>query len=159
MADLKTYTSMTYESNSGDAKSRWITVIQDPITGVTHSVNYTSSEQEGRDWGHNVLNTKNGSPSESLYTIVHSIQELDQVLMAYDDDYSSNYKAPGFSENLKCKCWRCDKDINVSQSYDYMTSKYKVTMNCHGQEETKSFTAEEINSINSTGGKWVAFLY
>lgn len=58
---------------------------------------------------------------------------------------------------LKCKCWRCDKEIPVEQHWDFMLSTNIVIMRCHGSTETKNFTDKQIETINKSG-YWWAFL-
>lgn len=155
---MKNLTTQTYQSGpTGDPKTKWTTVISDPVTGVVYKLKYTETEEEGRTWGEGYVN---GTPSS--YGQGWEIKSLDEgpnfnTPTAYGDfGSSSNSEAPAPKPKIEVTCWTCGKKIDAKHQYAWFGDELTLEMSHCGKTEIKTFTLSQATELAKIG--YMAFL-
>jgi len=80
--------------------------------------------------------------------IVLKIRGLASQIFGEDNHvYYDAYK----TDNLKCKCYVCEKEITPTQTWEYASLVYRISMKCCAREETVKLTEAQIKLNNETG--------
>jgi hypothetical protein len=150
-------TAMTYETGpTGDPKTKWTTVISDPVTGVVYGLGYFATEDEGRKWGDAQVN---GVPSQ--YGQGWEIKELDEgpnfnTPTVYGDFGSSSSEPPAPKPKIEVTCWTCGKQIEAKHQYAWFGDELTLEMSHCGKNETKTFSLAQAKELAKIG--YMAFL-
>jgi hypothetical protein len=144
-------TAMTFETDpSGDASTRWTTTISDAATGHVELIFYSSTEEAGREWAANYLN----SGKEYDYS------ELDVGKpIAYEDYFESKAPDPPPPEpspKIPVTCYRCGSAVDATHLWNNWTNELTLESKHCGQLETKRFSLETAKELAKVG--WMAFL-
>lgn len=59
------------------------------------------------------------------------------------------------SKQLKCKCYRCNKDIkDINQYWDFYSAMFVITIKCHDKEQVVKLSERQIEISNKSGWFW-----
>lgn len=118
-------------------------------TFVLHDDEVVRCVATNKSWGKNG-EIGSGLVGGSIFSYgLPSIADLDMApdsapaMMFYGDPYKT--------EDLKCKCYVCAKEISPSQRWDYNVNMYNITMKCCGREEVVKLTEDQIKRNNQSG--------
>ena len=169
----KTY--LTYEQRKADGSHDcWVTKISDINTGAVEATYYTTTEEEGRQWGRDYLNGKftwntgktiilpkgvsfnGGAIIAQQYDPLapDPIQELDQAPIRMYGDFTPPPK-PDRPE-IEATCYICGNKFKPVHSWNSWTDNVHLTMAHCGRTEYKELTLQQATEVAKIG--YLAFL-
>jgi hypothetical protein len=168
---MATKTYMTYQTATPTGfNDQWTTVISDVYSGAVYAIQFTASEQEGRDWAEGKLNggkvftikTYTNNPINVTLPSNRSIDlealsEIDrpaQMFGGFGSDYDPPPKPPKPEVPVTCYC--CGAKLDSVHTWDMWSDELTLTHNHCGKRESKRFTLKQANELAKSG--WMAFL-
>jgi hypothetical protein len=151
---MKTKTYSTYRSGpTNDPKDGWTTVISDVYTGEVYQMNFTATEQEGRDWAESLIN---GTPLPNGGWKMPTEDTTRSGSFMYGDDYSPPSRSREEKPVVPVTCYLCGNKVDVPHQWDYFNDDLTLEIGHCGRKETKKFTLTQAKELAKVG--WMAFL-